>query len=148
MDQTEEEVLGPDVVVVEQARLFLREDNDTTCPVREAFEHGIKGTTIRLDAPSRDGSGRHEDRCTDGGSAALRPMFDAASYEVGRRYGPAAVVRGFQWSPPAVLDQMGPLFPSVPTDRGRVRGAEGECRSLHDPSGWSCDARGLRCRWS
>ena len=39
VDQAEQDVLGPDVVVVEQARLFLRQDHDSPGPVGEAFEH-------------------------------------------------------------------------------------------------------------
>jgi hypothetical protein len=38
MDQAEQDVLGPDVVVVEQSRFFLRENNDSSCSVREALE--------------------------------------------------------------------------------------------------------------
>ena len=39
VDQAEQDVLGPDVVVVEEARLFLREDHDPSGPVGEALEH-------------------------------------------------------------------------------------------------------------
>ena len=39
MDQAEQDVLGADVVVVEQARFFLRQDHDPPGPVGEAFEH-------------------------------------------------------------------------------------------------------------
>jgi hypothetical protein len=39
MDQPEEDVLGADVVVVEQARFFLRQDNDSASPIGETFEH-------------------------------------------------------------------------------------------------------------
>ncbi len=39
VDQSEQDVLGADVVVVEQARLFLREDDHPAGPVGEAFEH-------------------------------------------------------------------------------------------------------------
>ena len=38
VDQAEQDVLGPDVVVVEEARLFLREDHDPSCSVGEALE--------------------------------------------------------------------------------------------------------------
>ena len=38
VDQAEQDVLGPDVVVVEEPRLFLREDHDPPCPVGEALE--------------------------------------------------------------------------------------------------------------
>ena len=37
-DQTEEDVLGPDVVVIEQARFLLGEDNDPSRSVGEALE--------------------------------------------------------------------------------------------------------------
>ena len=40
VDQAEEDVLGADVVVVEQARFFLRQHDHSAGPVGEAFEHG------------------------------------------------------------------------------------------------------------
>ena len=40
VDQPEQDVLGADVVVVEQARLFLRQDDDSAGPIGEAFEQG------------------------------------------------------------------------------------------------------------
>src|SRR5206468_7601261 len=39
VDQTEEDVLGPDVVVVEHPRFFLREDHDPSGAIREPLEH-------------------------------------------------------------------------------------------------------------
>lgn len=38
VDQAQQDVLGPDVVVVEESRLFLREDNNPSCSVSEALE--------------------------------------------------------------------------------------------------------------
>ena len=40
VDQPEQDVLGADEAVVEQARLFLRKHEHPSCPVGEAFEHG------------------------------------------------------------------------------------------------------------
>jgi hypothetical protein len=40
VDEAEEDVLGPDVVVVEQARFFLRQDDHSAGSIGEAFEHG------------------------------------------------------------------------------------------------------------
>ncbi len=40
VDQAEQDVLGPDVVVVEQARLFLRQHHHSAGSIGEAFEHG------------------------------------------------------------------------------------------------------------
>ena len=40
VDQAEQDVLGPDVVVVEQARFFLRQDDHSAGSIGEAFEHG------------------------------------------------------------------------------------------------------------
>ena len=40
VDQTEQDVLGADVVVVEQARFFLRQHHDSAGSVGESFEHG------------------------------------------------------------------------------------------------------------
>jgi hypothetical protein len=39
VDETEEDVLGADVVVVEHPRLFLREHDHSPGAVREPFEH-------------------------------------------------------------------------------------------------------------
>ena len=39
VDETEEDVLGSDVVVVEQPRFFLGQDHHPAGPVGEAFEH-------------------------------------------------------------------------------------------------------------
>ena len=39
VDQAEQDVLGPDVVVVEHPRLFLGEDDHTTGTVSESLEH-------------------------------------------------------------------------------------------------------------
>jgi hypothetical protein len=41
VDQAEQDVLGPDVVVVEHPGLFLREDDHAPGPVGEAFEHQL-----------------------------------------------------------------------------------------------------------
>src|SRR5699024_9225048 len=41
VDEAEEDVLGPDVVVVEEACLLLGQDHDPAGPVGEPFEHGI-----------------------------------------------------------------------------------------------------------
>jgi len=40
VDQPEQDVLGTDVVVVEQARFFLRQDHNPACTVGESLEHG------------------------------------------------------------------------------------------------------------
>ena len=40
VDQAEQDVLGADVVVVEQARFFLRQDDHSAGSIGEAFEHG------------------------------------------------------------------------------------------------------------
>ena len=51
VDEAEEDVLGADVVVVEQARFFLRQHHDSSSPVSEAFEQGNRlcrdGGTVR-----------------------------------------------------------------------------------------------------
>ena len=39
VDQSEQDVLGADEAVVEQARLFLRQHQHPSCPVGESFEH-------------------------------------------------------------------------------------------------------------
>src|SRR6476620_6807894 len=51
VDQAEQDVLGPDVVVVEHARLFLRQHHNPTGPVGEPFEHRYLSSLSRhLDA--------------------------------------------------------------------------------------------------
>ena len=51
VDQAEQDVLGPDVVVVEEPRFFLREDNDPSCSVGEALEQDVP-PLVRLPAPT------------------------------------------------------------------------------------------------
>ncbi len=56
VDQTEQDVLGTDVVVVEQARFFLRQDDHSAGSVGEAFEHltaSLGGVVSRLVRGSR-----------------------------------------------------------------------------------------------
>ena len=40
-EQPEQDVLGPDVVVLERARFFLREDHDLAGPFCESLEHSL-----------------------------------------------------------------------------------------------------------
>ena len=48
VDQPEQDVLGPDVVVVEHPRLFLREDDHPSGPVGESFKHEVPpGAIVR-----------------------------------------------------------------------------------------------------
>jgi hypothetical protein len=46
VDEAEEDVLGADVVVVEEARFLLGEDHHPASPVSEAFEQGDR---LRVD---------------------------------------------------------------------------------------------------
>ena len=65
VDQPEQDVLGADVVVVEEARFFLRQDDDPAGPVGEPFEQGeppapiwgIRGSSVSL-APGIPPPGR------------------------------------------------------------------------------------------
>ena len=41
--QTEQDVLGPDVVVLERARLFLRENDHLPGALCESLEHVLRG---------------------------------------------------------------------------------------------------------
>ena len=45
VDETEQDVLGADVVVVEHLGLFLGQDDDTTGSVGESLEHALLLTT-------------------------------------------------------------------------------------------------------
>jgi hypothetical protein len=53
VDQTQEDVLGPDVVVIEQTRFLLREHNHSTSPVGEALKHllSVRHTTVETALP-------------------------------------------------------------------------------------------------
>ena len=53
VDEPQQDVLGPDVVVVEEAGLLLGEDDHWTCPVREPFEHSTPRCRRHLRAGSR-----------------------------------------------------------------------------------------------
>ena len=69
VDQSEQDVLGADVVVVEQPRFLLREDNDSAGPVGEALEHDgqpFLAARERLveNLIGRSGSGFRVDRLT------------------------------------------------------------------------------------
>jgi hypothetical protein len=49
VDEAEQDVLGADVVVVQQARFLLRQDDDSAGPISEAFEQGVppqRGRTV------------------------------------------------------------------------------------------------------
>ncbi|GMA38410.1 hypothetical protein GCM10025883_04550 [Mobilicoccus caccae] len=51
VDQAQQDVLGPDVVVVEHARFFLRQHDHTSGPVGEPLEHVTRSSLSRsLDA--------------------------------------------------------------------------------------------------
>ena len=52
VDQPEQDVLGADVVVVEEARFFLGEDDDSAGPVGEAFEQVTSASHGRGSWPS------------------------------------------------------------------------------------------------
>ena len=49
VDEAEQDVLGPDVVVVEQARLFLRQDDNSAGSIGEALEHGMDPPLVQSD---------------------------------------------------------------------------------------------------
>src|SRR4030095_4562688 len=104
VDQAEQDVLGPDVIVIEHPRLFLREDHHASGPVGEPFEHV---SVPWAGAPLSNGL---EDRRT-------------RSYPRGRSGGPAAPARAFG-APHGGEDSPGPpharsfalLPPSIPID--------------------------------
>ena len=47
VDETEQDVLGADVVVVEHLGLFLGQDDDATCTVGESFEHDVSLSKVQ-----------------------------------------------------------------------------------------------------
>ena len=54
VDETEQDVLGTDVVVVQQARFLLRQNHDSPGPVGEAFEHSLPPLmSVSVPAPLR-----------------------------------------------------------------------------------------------
>jgi hypothetical protein len=56
-DQPEQDVLGADVVVVEEASLLLSEEENSSCAISEALEHGCSFTlaTVLVTAAQRPG---------------------------------------------------------------------------------------------
>jgi hypothetical protein len=46
VDEAEQDVLGPDVVVVEEPSFFLGQDDDPACSVGKAFEHLVLQTAL------------------------------------------------------------------------------------------------------
>jgi hypothetical protein len=48
VNETEQDVLGADVVVTQQARFFLCQNHNLPRPVGEAFEHMTSITVARL----------------------------------------------------------------------------------------------------
>ena len=54
MDEAEQDVLGADVVVVEHPSLFLRQDDNPTCPVGEPLEHpcSLRAVSVAAVAPT------------------------------------------------------------------------------------------------
>ena len=76
VDQPEQDVLGADVVVVEQARFFLRQDDDSAGSVGEALEHGmdpplVVGRIGPFHPQAESGERRRSDECNRPG-----PSFD------------------------------------------------------------------------
>ena len=69
MDQAEQNVLGPDVVVVQQAGFLLGENHDPPRPVGKTLEHGPSVVTVipGLDAVAIDPRGRASTRYRVGG---------------------------------------------------------------------------------
>jgi hypothetical protein len=59
VDQPQEDVLRPDVVVVEHPRLFLGEDDDPPRTVREPFKHMSFRMTRELGGPREAGDMPH-----------------------------------------------------------------------------------------
>ena len=74
VDEAEQDVLGPDEVVVEQARFFLGQDQDSSGSVSKTFEHA--GPPCRLVYPAHPGSVRVR---SQPGIAALSAGLSARS---------------------------------------------------------------------
>jgi hypothetical protein len=56
VNEAEEDVLGADVRVIQEARFFLRENHDTPCPVGEAFEQFDRPYLVPFGTEIRAGS--------------------------------------------------------------------------------------------
>lgn len=63
MDETQEDVLGADVVVVQQARLVLSQDDDAAGAIGEAFEH-VTPMLVVVDASSLRGARGRQESCS------------------------------------------------------------------------------------
>ena len=66
VDEPEQDVLGADVAVVQQAGFFLGEHHDPPCPVGEAFKHGgsVSASTDRVDVTCHTRHARRSPRPT------------------------------------------------------------------------------------
>ena len=56
VDEAEQDVLGADVVVVEQARFFLGQHHDSSSPVGESLEHRFPSLGLGYGIGGPDGS--------------------------------------------------------------------------------------------
>ena len=122
VDQPQKDVFGADVVVVEQARFFLCQDDDSAGPIGKAFKHsecllGTRaGQCIRrpLDSLRRDG-------CRPGYNTLIPPSASRT-----RAMSPSSQNR-----PPIVPIQPSGWPRSEPTRRRRVALPNGSCESAH-----------------
>src|SRR5699024_7833081 len=120
VDQAEQDVLGADVVVVQQPRLVLRQDDDATGAIGEAFEHG---------PPPSGGCDASRLRGSADGAPAVRRWRDGCSP---RAWAPAAPGLRIGSSGPAID---GP--PGAPAESGYAERttARGRARRRRPPPG-------------
>ena len=63
VDEAQQDVLGADEAVVEQARFFLRQHQHPPCPVSEAFEHqtaSLDGSISETKSTGADRTNKHQ----------------------------------------------------------------------------------------
>ena len=123
VDEPEQDVLGADVVVVEEARLFLRQDDDSAGPVGEPFEQGaashagrIRGSSVPVGPPPALAAVRRR---------SGRPVRRAVRRRDARRQ-PGSVARtGASRLAVCVVAAASPLLalPDMAADLGRVEEA-------------------------
>src|SRR5581483_6972302 len=122
VDEAEQDVLGPDVVVVEHPRLFLGEDHHPPGSVGEAFEHvSVLRAQARLPFPSRINGPRPTPKAPPGASAApfappkrpRRPVYPDPLLRPGVRSGLLSGTASHVW----LFGSRGPRDEDHPRDR-------------------------------
>ena len=112
VDEAEEDVLGADVVVVEEARFLLGEDDHPAGPVSEAFEQGNRLRSRRMRGEKPTCSRLPERHCATRASASVLPAGNSA--------GPSLPGMARGYSPLLVPSPVPPAAAPRPRRRSRA----------------------------